>query len=70
MPLDAQHGWDRTLMVPADEILETLSSEFDLTPLDAEWRGSSRAESFLVDGGPARIGIIGSVTRAFAGLVT
>lgn len=42
MPLDAQHGWDRTTMVTADEILETLSSRFELTPDDASKRGARR----------------------------
>ncbi|MFI6478134.1 GTP 3',8-cyclase MoaA [Nonomuraea sp. NPDC050663] len=67
MPLDAQHGWDRASMVTADEILELLSASFDLTPDDREDRGSAPAERFLVDGGPARVGVIGSVTRPFCG---
>ncbi|WP_328999228.1 GTP 3',8-cyclase MoaA [Kribbella sp. NBC_00709] len=67
MPLDAQHGWDRTTMVTADEILETLSSRFELTPDDASKRGSAPAESFVVGGGPQTVGIIASVTRPFCG---
>jgi GTP 3',8-cyclase len=65
MPLDAQHGWRRDNMVTADEILAILSAEFTLTPDDPAARGSAPAEAFLVDGGPARIGVIGSVTRPF-----
>jgi cyclic pyranopterin phosphate synthase len=67
MPLDAQHGWRRQNMVTAEEILAALSTEFTLTPDDPSRRGSAPAESFLVDGGPARVGIIGSVTRPFCG---
>jgi len=67
MPLDAQHGWRRENMVTADEILAALSAEFSLTPDDPAGRGSAPAEAFLVDGGPARIGVIGSVTRPFCG---
>jgi len=67
MPLDAQHGWRRGDMVTADEILAALSAEFALTPDDPVARGSAPAEAFLVDGGPARIGVIGSVTRPFCG---
>src|SRR5215831_2200252 len=67
MPLDAQHGWRREDMVTADEILAALSGEFLLTPDDARARGSAPAETFLVDGGPARVGVIGSVTRPFCG---
>jgi GTP 3',8-cyclase len=67
MPLDAQHGWRRENMVCAAEILDALSAEFTLTPDDAAARGSAPAETFLVDGGPARVGVIGSVTRPFCG---
>jgi GTP 3',8-cyclase len=67
MPLDAQHGWRRANMVTADEILAALSAEFPLTPDDPVARGSAPAEAFLVNGGPARIGVIGSVTRPFCG---
>lgn len=66
MPLDAQHGWDRTVMVTADEILASLRREFDLRADPAE-RGSAPAETWLVDGGPARVGVIASVTRPFCG---
>jgi len=67
MPLDAQHGWRREDMITADEILVALSAEFSLTPDDERARGSAPAETFLVDGGPVRVGIIGSVTRPFCG---
>ncbi|MER5422004.1 GTP 3',8-cyclase MoaA [Streptosporangium roseum] len=67
MPLDAQHGWRRENMVTADEILARLRDSFDLTDDDPVERGSAPAELFLVDGGPARVGVIGSVTRPFCG---
>jgi GTP 3',8-cyclase len=66
MPLDAQHGWDRDAMVTADEILGSLSGAFDLTPA-SEPRGSAPAELWAVDGGPATVGVIASVTRPFCG---
>jgi cyclic pyranopterin phosphate synthase len=66
MPLDAQHGWSRDGMVTADEIFTWLEKEFVLTPA-AEPRGSAPAELFLVDGGPATVGVIASVTRPFCG---
>jgi cyclic pyranopterin phosphate synthase len=71
MPLDAQHGWDRQTMVTADEILTALA-DFDLAP-DVVSRGTAPAETWIVpghasaDGGPARVGIIASVTRPFCG---
>ncbi len=65
MPLDPQHGWDRGTMVDADEILEVLGRSYALTPV--ETRGSAPAEEFLVDGGPATVGVVGSVSRPFCG---
>ncbi len=67
MPLDAQHGWKRAEMVTAEEILAGLGRAFTLTPDDPRQRGSAPAEAFLVDGGPARVGVIASVTRPFCG---
>jgi cyclic pyranopterin phosphate synthase len=67
MPLDAQHGWDRTTMVTADEILTQLSSAFRLDPVSGSERGSAPAEEWVVDGGPGRVGVIASVTRPFCG---
>jgi cyclic pyranopterin phosphate synthase len=64
MPLDAGHVWQRDNMIAAAEILESLNREFVLTPRD-ERRGSAPAERWLVDGGPASVGVIASVTRPF-----
>lgn len=66
MPLDAQHQWSRSEMITAKEIHELLSARFSLTEADEE-RGSAPAEKFLVDGGPAAVGIIASVTQPFCG---
>ncbi len=65
MPLDAQHGWDRTQMVSATEIRSRLSERFTLTALPDEDRGSAPAQRFLVDGGPATVGVIASVSEPF-----
>ena len=64
MPLDADEAWRRSHMVPAAELLEVLSSRFALTPAERE-DPSSPAEEWTVDGGPATVGIIASVTRSF-----
>ncbi len=63
MPLDPQHGWDRSTMLDADEILARLGERWSLTPVEV--RGSAPAEEFLVDGGPATVGVVGSVSRPF-----
>ena len=65
MPLDAGGIWERSSLVTADDIYADLSTRYELTPCDG--RGSSPAEEFFVNGGPATVGIIGSVTRPFCG---
>jgi cyclic pyranopterin phosphate synthase len=69
MPLDAQHGWQRSEMVTAAEILQRLRTTFDLTP-DPARRGGAPAERWLVRGGPAQdvlgaVGVIAAVTKPF-----
>jgi cyclic pyranopterin phosphate synthase len=66
MPLDAQHAWSRETMVTREEILGRLTARFTLTE-DPRERGGAPAETWLVDGGPVRVGVIASVTRAFCG---
>jgi len=63
MPLDAGDLWARPVMVTADDIQSQLEQEFTLTPVPT--RGSAPAEEFYVNGGPATVGIIASVTRPF-----
>ncbi len=65
MPLDAQHGWKRDGMITAGDILASLRTRFDLAPEGDDARGSAPAERWIVDGGPARVGVIASVTRPF-----
>jgi len=67
MPLDAQHQWDRASMVTQAEVLERLAERFTLTPTGPTVRGSAPAETWLVDGGPARVGVIASVSKPFCG---
>lgn len=64
MPLDAEHRWKRAEVLTADDILAALRRQFALQP-DPSPRGSAPAELWLVDGGPARVGVIASVSHAF-----
>ena len=64
MPLDADHTWARSQMVPAEALLDVLGRRFSLTETERE-DPSAPAERWLVDGGPATVGIIASVTRSF-----
>jgi cyclic pyranopterin phosphate synthase len=53
-------------LVSAEDILRQLHTRWTLTP-DPSPRGGAPAETWLVDGGPARVGIVASVTRPFCG---
>lgn len=64
MPLDAGHRWSRESAVSASGILGALRQAFALGP-DPAPRGSAPARLWLVDGGPATVGIIASVSDAF-----
>jgi GTP 3',8-cyclase len=66
MPLDAGHVWNRAQMVTAAEILDQLHSAFTLEP-DPAHRGAAPAETWLVNGGPAKVGVIASVSQPFCG---
>ena len=66
MPLDADHEWARNNMVTAAQLLDVLGERFDLSEAGRE-DPSSPAEEWLVNGGPATVGIIASVTRSFCG---
>ena len=64
MPLDADHHWKRGDVLTADDVLATLRRHFTLQP-DPQPRGAAPAELWLVDGGPATVGVIASVSHAF-----
>lgn len=66
MPLDADHEWARNNMVTAEQLLGVLGERFELQEVGRA-DPSSPAEEWLVDGGPATVGIIASVTRSFCG---
>ncbi|MBO3085317.1 GTP 3',8-cyclase MoaA [Cellulomonas fengjieae] len=65
MPLDAGHTWDRAEMVTQAEILARLRAVFRLEEVPG--RGAAPAELWTVDGGPATVGVIASVTAPFCG---
>lgn len=66
MPLDPQHGWSRAEMVTGAEIAGLLTEAgFALEPVPD--RGSAPAGLWTVDGGPATVGIVASVTQPFCG---
>jgi len=63
MPLDAEHAWERSKVVPSRRVLEIIDSTF---PLAAVGHANEPATSYaFADGAPARIGVIASVTEPF-----
>ncbi len=64
MPLDADEAWVRDNMVEAAELVDALVPRFTLSHPHRD-DPHAPAETWLVDGGPASIGIIASVTRSF-----
>ena len=69
MPLGPRHGWDRSAMVPAEEVLAALQRQYRLVPLPG--RGAAPSEDWQVLDASGdvrgRIGVIASVTRPFCG---
>ncbi len=66
MPLDPMHSWSRETMVTAAEIRAMLEPHW-LLSADPQERGSAPAETWLIDGGPVRVGIVASITHPFCG---
>ncbi len=66
MPLDAEHRWDRSQLVPGREVLERIS---EVWPLEAVRGvdGRAPAERFRFCDGQGEIGLISSVTEPFCG---
>ena len=64
MDVGETNGWKLAEVVPAAELLEILSTEFDLVPRDPAYRGEVAAHWRHRDGA-GEIGVIASVTRPF-----
>ena len=69
MPLDADNTWSRVEMVTAEEVLDSLSTRYELIPAGRD-DPSAPAELWevaghFVDGRPATVGVIATVTRNF-----
>ena len=64
MPLDAQHGWQRTAVVQSDEVVEQISVMF---PIEAVDHGPEPATRFRYLDGGGEFGVIASVTKPFCG---
>ncbi|TMA24269.1 MAG: GTP 3',8-cyclase MoaA [Deltaproteobacteria bacterium] len=66
MPLDFQHSWDRSELVPGDEVVARIAEVFPLEPEEGD-DPSAPARTFRYRDGVGRVGVIASVTRPFCG---
>jgi|TARA_B110000014_G_scaffold262904_1_gene258078 cyclic pyranopterin phosphate synthase len=64
MPLEAGDVWTDDLVVPADEIVKTISGAFPIEPVV---RGNEPAERWRYSDGNGEVGVIASVTKPFCG---
>jgi cyclic pyranopterin phosphate synthase len=64
MDVGHTNGWRMDEVVPAREIVERLSAEFPLEPVDPNYQGEV-AERWRYRDGAGEIGVIASVTQAF-----
>jgi len=64
MPLDYGHTWDRSRLVPAAEVLDTIGGEFPLELVEDE-DPSAPARRYRYRDGGGTIGVIASVTVPF-----
>ena len=62
MPLEAGDVWTDRLVVPAEEIIETISGAFPIEPVV---RGTEPAERWRYSNGKGEVGVIASVTKPF-----
>jgi cyclic pyranopterin phosphate synthase len=64
MDVGHTNGWRMDEVVPADEVLRIVDSEFPIEPIDPNYRGEV-AERWRYRDGAGEIGVIASVTHAF-----
>jgi GTP 3',8-cyclase len=64
MPLDAQHAWDRTKVVPGAAVIEAVAERYPLIA-DTEQDPEPATSFRFADGAPGRVGVIPSVTQPF-----
>jgi cyclic pyranopterin phosphate synthase len=66
MPLDADHHWNRSLVVPATEVYSRIHARWPLEEIPRHFSETARKYRF-VDGTPGEIGLIAPVTQPFCG---
>jgi cyclic pyranopterin phosphate synthase len=67
MPLDADEIWDRTKVLPGEEILARIGAVWPLEPASERVSDPAPADRYRFLDGRGEIGVITSVSRAFCG---
>jgi cyclic pyranopterin phosphate synthase len=67
MPLDADETWERTKVVPGEEILARINAVWRLEPASERSLDPAPADRYRFLDGQGEIGVITSVSRAFCG---
>ena len=66
MPFDGTKFWDTGMVVPGNEIIDTISKRYPLEPLKSE-HGSTSSNYQFSDGSSGQIGTITSMSKPFCG---
>jgi cyclic pyranopterin phosphate synthase len=66
MPLDAEGAWDRSQLVPGDEVFRSIDARWSLEAMGSA-PGPDPAQLFRFTDGGGQIGLISSVTQPFCG---
>ena len=69
MDVGHTNGWRMDDVVPAAEIIKTISAEMPLEPIEPNYKGEV-AERWRYKDGSGEVGVIASVTQAFCGTCT
>jgi cyclic pyranopterin phosphate synthase len=67
MPLDADEAWNRSKVVPGEQILARINEVWPLEPSSERTADPAPADRFRFLDGNGEIGVITSVSRAFCG---
>lgn len=67
MPLDSSHAWNRSHVVSADEIIESINARHPLEVVPGDDPHSTSVNYRFADDSPGSVGVIAPVTRPFCG---
>ena len=66
MDVGTKNGWELSQVVPSDEVIQTINTEFPLEPIEPNYKGEVASRYRYVDGS-GEIGVISSVSKPFCG---